>query len=239
MIEIYLTFPHSACPGITATLLCFPLDVLRTRVMLAPKASQAARAHPLVTLATVARREGLPALWVGVVPALIAMAPSGAIFFGLFDVLKSVHLEGETRRTGGAMLAVPPSALQEPFAPVTRCNRIGYCDLNISAMWHCAGRRVAHLDPLHSLLFGALAGAAAESSVYPFEVIRRRMQTMAAAAAVSTSSTGGAVTAAGVASLVAFRQAAADIWARDRLRGFYSGIVPNTVQVSRAQAAHL
>ena len=94
-----------------------------------------------------------------------------------------------------------------------------------------AGRRIAHLDPLHSLLFGALAGAAAESSVYPFEVIRRRMQTMAAAAAVSTSGGGGAVTAARVASLVAFRQAATDIWARDRLRGFYSGIVPNTVQV--------
>ena len=99
-----LNFLHAPCTGITATLLCFPLDVLRTRVMLAPKASPAASAHPLVTLATVARQEGLPALWVGVVPALIAMAPSGAIFFGLFDVLKSVHLEAETRRTGGARM---------------------------------------------------------------------------------------------------------------------------------------
>ena len=62
------------------------------------------------------------------------------------------------------------------------------------------------------------------------------MQTMAAAAAVFASSTGGgAATAARVASLAAFRQAAADIWARDRLRGFYSGIVPNTVQVTGAE----
>lgn len=94
-----------------------------------------------------------------------------------------------------------------------------------------SGMRPAHLDLLHSLLFGALAGVAAESSVYPLEVIRRRMQTMAAAAAVSASSGGGAVTAARVANLAAFRQAALDIWSKDRLRGLYSGIIPNTVQV--------
>jgi hypothetical protein len=90
------------------------------------------------------------------------------------------------------------------------------------------------LDLPHSLLFGALAGMAAESSVYPLEVIRRRMQTTAAAAAaVSASHAGGGAAAAAVrgANLAAFRQAALEIWSRDRLRGLYSGIIPNTVQV--------
>ena len=89
--------------------------MLRTRVMTAPKASHAARAHPLVTLAAVAQREGLPALWVGVLPALVAMAPSGAIFFGLFDLLKSVHLKAEMQRTGGMHACPAFCALQGAF----------------------------------------------------------------------------------------------------------------------------
>ena len=55
--------------------------------------------------------------------------------------------------------------------------------------------------------------------VFPLEVVRRRMQTLAA----EGMSQRGVMVA---------RQAILDIWARERLRGFYAGMLPNTVQVS-------
>ena len=55
--------------------------------------------------------------------------------------------------------------------------------------------------------------------VFPLEVIRRRMQTMAAD---SVSRKAG---------MEVLRQAVQDIWAREKLKGFYAGMLPNTIQV--------
>lgn len=44
------------------------------------------------------------------------------------------------------------------------------------------------LNPLQTLLFGALSGASAEAVVYPMEVIRRRMQVQAASASTAGQS---------------------------------------------------
>ncbi|EIE27433.1 hypothetical protein COCSUDRAFT_39101 [Coccomyxa subellipsoidea C-169] len=130
-----------ALAGITATLCCFPLDVLRTRVLSAPISQR--EGNYLAMLARIARKEGLPALYVGCAPALVAMVPSGAVYYWLYDMLKEKHLKHVSTSTG---------------------------------------QQASRLDAAHSLLYGALAGAAAESTVYPLEVIRRRMQQIAAAA---------------------------------------------------------
>lgn len=55
--------------------------------------------------------------------------------------------------------------------------------------------------------------------VFPLEVVRRRMQTLAAAGLSRGSS------------MAAVRQAIMDIWAKERLGGFYAGMLPNTIQV--------
>lgn len=68
-------------------LTCFPLDVVRTRIMAAP---QGASPPPLTLMRSIARNEGLGALYSGCLPALISVAPSGAVFYGTYDVLK-VH----------------------------------------------------------------------------------------------------------------------------------------------------
>lgn len=57
-------------PGITATLVCFPLDVLRTRLM-TPWGRK--YGGPFTTLACVARHEGLGALYAGCLPAVVGM----------------------------------------------------------------------------------------------------------------------------------------------------------------------
>ena len=50
------------CPGITATMVCFPLDVLRTRLM-APSGHK--YGGPWATLRGIFRHEGVRALYAG------------------------------------------------------------------------------------------------------------------------------------------------------------------------------
>ena len=39
-------------------------------------------------LARIVQMEGFGALYVGVLPAICSMAPSGAVFYGVYDLLK-------------------------------------------------------------------------------------------------------------------------------------------------------
>ena len=88
--------------GITATLCCFPLDVLRTRVFSTYKSHT--RGNPLALLVNIARKEGIPALYVGCAPALVAMVPSGAVYYCLYDALKEQHLNHVSALTGWLLL---------------------------------------------------------------------------------------------------------------------------------------
>jgi hypothetical protein len=86
----------------TATLCCFPLDVLRTRILSMPSGQQAG--SPLGMLARIAHTEGIAALYVGCVPALVAMAPGGAIYYWMYDVLKERHLKATGEFAGALQL---------------------------------------------------------------------------------------------------------------------------------------
>lgn len=170
----------------------------------------------------------------GVVPAVIGMAPSGAVFYGVYDLLKARHL------TSLNSSSTADGSTQQPHV---------------------------ELPVLYSLLYGALAGAAAETFLYPLEVIRRKMQlqSMAAGAAVLSSPgnaaaaaaaaapsmlrqhglkaasgalvpTGagmGSFGAAGVPGAAGWRIAAAcsAIVRADGFAGFYAGLLPNMLQV--------
>lgn len=71
--------------GVTATVTCFPLDVLRTRVM-GPTGH--AYGGVIDTFRQLVQKEGLGSLYVGLLPAVISMAPAGAVFYGVYDLLK-------------------------------------------------------------------------------------------------------------------------------------------------------
>lgn len=60
--------------------MCFPLDVVRTRLMAAggPRYGRG----PLPTLLGILRNEGAGALYSGCLPAVFGMAPAGAVFYG-------------------------------------------------------------------------------------------------------------------------------------------------------------
>jgi hypothetical protein len=207
---------------------CFPLDTLRTRMM-APGAHHR-YGGPVATFRGIARYEGLGALYAGCVPAVVGMAPAGAVFYGVYDVLKSRHLRGMAaegeRRSGQQAAAAAKGAggLQ-------------------------GGRPALELPAGYMLLYGAIAGVASEVCVYPLEVLRRRMQLQSApgagggaAGAAAAAMLRGSAAGGHAASVSAWRahssaawgriaMAAASIWREGGAAGFYTGLRPSLLQV--------
>lgn len=94
--------------------------------------------------------EGFFSLYKGLVPSIISMAPSGAVFYGVYDILKSAYLhspEGRKRI----------QHMNEHGKELTALDQL-------------------ELGPLRTLVYGAISGACAEAATYPFEVVRRQLQ---------------------------------------------------------------
>ncbi|XP_028803070.1 probable mitochondrial adenine nucleotide transporter BTL3 isoform X1 [Neltuma alba] len=140
-------FVAGAAAGITATLLCLPMDTIRT-VMVAPGGE--ALGGVVGAFRHMIRTEGFFSLYKGLVPSIVSMAPSGAVFYGVYDILKSAYLhspEGRKRIQHMKEQAQELNALEQ-----------------------------LELGPIRTLIYGAIAGCAAEAATYPFEVVRRQLQ---------------------------------------------------------------
>jgi hypothetical protein len=176
------------------------------------------------------------------------MAPSGAVFYGVYDLLKHNHLE---KLNSSIAAAAALEQLQHEAA--------GSTDSTQQQQQHVQQQH--ELPVLYTLLYGAIAGAAAEAFLYPLEVIRRKMQLQSMAAgtaylagnahgapnvlrqhglkaasgalAPAGAGAGGAFGAAGVPGAAMSRIAAAcsAIITADGMRGFYAGLMPNMLQV--------
>lgn len=94
--------------------------------------------------------EGFFSLYKGLVPSIISMAPSGAVFYGVYDILKSSYLHSP-----------------EGIKRIQHMQKQGQ---ELSAFDQL------ELGPIRTLLYGAIAGACAEAATYPFEVVRRQLQ---------------------------------------------------------------
>ncbi|KAJ8540161.1 hypothetical protein K7X08_026550 [Anisodus acutangulus] len=152
-------FVAGAAAGITATVLCIPMDTIRT-VMVAPGGE--ALGGLIGAFNHMIRTEGFFSLYKGLVPSIISMAPSGAVFYGVYDILKSAYLHSpEGRRR-----------LQ---------NMKEGEDLNALDQ--------LELGTVRTLIYGAIAGACSEAATYPFEVVRRQLQMQVRATKMSALAT--------------------------------------------------
>ncbi|MBA0581877.1 probable mitochondrial adenine nucleotide transporter BTL3 [Gossypium raimondii] len=140
-------FLAGAAAGITATLLCLPMDTIRT-VMVAPGGE--ALGGLIGAFCHMIQTEGFFSLYKGLVPSIISMAPSGAVFYGVYDILKSAYLHSPEGR----------KRIQDL--------KQGGQELNAFEQ--------LELGPVRTLLYGAIAGACSEAATYPFEVVRRHLQ---------------------------------------------------------------
>lgn len=96
------------------------------------------------------RTEGFFSLYKGLVPSIISMAPSGAVFYGVYDILKSAYLHSPEGRK--------------------RIENLSQHGQELNAL------DLLELGPIRTLLYGAISGACAEAATYPFEVVRRQLQ---------------------------------------------------------------
>ncbi|GJN08817.1 hypothetical protein PR202_ga26774 [Eleusine coracana subsp. coracana] len=140
-------FIAGAFAGVTATMLCLPMDTIRTK-MVAPGGE--ALGGVIGVARHMIQTEGFFSLYKGLVPSLISMAPSGAVFYGVYDILKMAYLhspEGKKR----------VSMMKEQRQDTNALDQL-------------------ELGTVRTLLYGAIAGCCAEAATYPFEVVRRQLQ---------------------------------------------------------------
>lgn len=152
-------FVAGAAAGITATVLCIPMDTIRT-VMVAPGGE--ALGGLVGAFNHMIHTEGFFSLYKGLVPSIISMAPSGAVFYGVYDILKSAYLHSPEGR----------KRLQKMKQGE---------DLNALDQ--------LELGTVRTLIYGAIAGACSEAATYPFEVVRRQLQMQIRATKMSALAT--------------------------------------------------
>ncbi|XP_078428963.1 putative mitochondrial adenine nucleotide transporter BTL3 [Wolffia australiana] len=159
--------------GVAATIVCLPLDTIRTRLM-APGGEALGGVEGCFF--HMVRKEGFGSLYKGLAPALISMGPSSAIFYAVYDMLKAMEMARRRRR-----------------------GREG-------------GGAAVELGVAKTLIYGAVAGACAETVTYPLEVLRRQLQLQQNAGLGMASAFVRLVERDGVASL-------------------FAGIIPSALQV--------
>ncbi|CAN4097286.1 unnamed protein product [Withania somnifera] len=150
-------FVAGAAAGITATVLCIPMDTDNNG---SPWGE--ALGGLIGAFSHVIHTEGFFSLYKGLVPSIISMAPSGAVFYGVYDMLKSAYLHSPEGR----------KRLQ---------NMKQGEDLNALDQ--------LELGTVRTLIYGAIAGACSEAATYPFEVVRRQLQMQVRATKMSALAT--------------------------------------------------
>ncbi|POO03980.1 Mitochondrial carrier protein [Trema orientale] len=153
-------FIAGAAAGMTATVLCLPLDTIRTKIV-APGGE--ALGGVIGAFRHMIQTEGFFSLYKGLVPSILSMAPSGAVFYGVYDILKSAYLHSPKGR----------KRIQNMSQQGQELNAFDQLELG----------------PVRTLLYGAVAGACAEAATYPFEVVRRQLQLQVQATRLSALAT--------------------------------------------------
>lgn len=153
-------FIAGAAAGITASVLCLPLDTIRTKIV-APGGE--ALGGVIGAFRYMIQTEGFFSLYKGLVPSIMSMAPSGAVFYGVYDILKSAYLHSPEGRK--------------------RIQKMNQHGEELTAFDQL------ELGPIRTLLYGAIAGACAEAATYPFEVVRRQLQLQVQATKLSAVGT--------------------------------------------------
>ena len=187
-----------AAAGVTSVCSCFPMDVVRTRLLVAGGMRKYGGLRNCV--ARMFQKEGIGGFYRGFLPAIIAMTPNGAVYYTVYDRLKTRRLEE---------LCAKSAARDD--------KRDGKANGSVTSPGP------VRVEQGYMMLFGALAGAAAEFSTYPFEVIRRRMQLQ-----------GGQGTMSQVVGRRALRRMTATVRLITKshgLKGLYIGCLPSVAQV--------
>ncbi|XP_012969642.1 S-adenosylmethionine mitochondrial carrier protein isoform X7 [Mesocricetus auratus] len=93
MVDSWQSAVCGAFAGGFAAAVTTPLDVAKTRIMLAKAGSSTAAGNVLSAMHGVWRSQGLSGLFAGVFPRMVAISMGGFIFLGAYDQTRSLLLE--------------------------------------------------------------------------------------------------------------------------------------------------
>lgn len=130
--------------------------------------------------------EGFFSLYRGLAPTIMSMAPASAVFYGVYDILKSTYIHSPEGRK------------------------------RIEHMKQSQGMNALEqleLGPIRTLLYGAIAGALSEITIYPLDVLRKQLQLQAGSRRLSAIST------------------CVKIVEHGGIPALYAGLVPSLLQV--------
>lgn len=145
---------------IELTVACYMMSQIRTK-MVAPGGE--ALGGLIGAFRHMIQTEGFFSLYKGLLPSIISMAPSGAVFYGIYDILKSNYLHS----AGGKK----------------RLQHMKDAEQKLNAF------EQMELGTVRTLIYGAIAGCCAEAATYPFEVVRRQLQMQVRATKMSAMAT--------------------------------------------------
>ncbi|CAH2312975.1 S-adenosylmethionine mitochondrial carrier isoform X2 [Pelobates cultripes] len=91
-VESWQSAVCGAFAGGFAAAVTTPLDVAKTRIMLAKTGSSTASGNVLLALNDIWRTQGVSGLFVGIVPRITAISLGGFIFLGAYDKVRSLLL---------------------------------------------------------------------------------------------------------------------------------------------------
>lgn len=150
-------FVAGAVSGAAACFVCYPLDLVRTRLTVANSfvpapegtAQRGSKIYRLVK--DIILKEGVAGLYRGLPVSLFVTAPTLAISFSIYGFIKSKLI------TIGGIFVTPVKSGEAQLL---------------------TQQPAVHLSPVGSLCAGCLSGIASSSAIFPVDVVRKRMQVM-------------------------------------------------------------
>jgi len=190
----------------TAVTICYPMDVVRTRLVV--RGGTQKYKNILSCIRILYKEEGLASFYRGILPAMAQMTPNAAVYYSVYNSLKQYRLTQMKRE-------------EEEKANNRRKNNRGRCEKGNNAVGELNSKKT--IEPQYMMLFGMAAGIASESFTFPLEVARRRIQ----------MNTGRVVAKdiLGSKELKMMLEVTQKVLRENGFAGLYAGLAPSVLQV--------
>ncbi|CAO3572307.1 unnamed protein product [Mortierella alpina] len=158
------SFVAGANAGIVATACTYPFDLLRTRFAI----QRDVKVYTGIVQACrhIFQKDGIKGFYRGMSPALIQVVPYMGMMFGSYDTLK--HLASWFKEKANVK-----SSYSKPTTPTTIATKGSIISVQGEKPVRTVGQVLLGLE---DFLCGALSGIISKTSVYPLDMVRKRLQ---------------------------------------------------------------
>jgi hypothetical protein len=161
----------------TAVTICYPMDVVRTRLVV--KGGKEKYKNIVSCVRILYREEGLASFYRGILPAMAQMTPNAAVYYSVYNSLKQYRLtemkkEADEIKTQRLMRTTPGDSNTKLKNNEKKLSVAAAAKSSTTKEENDLVPRT--IEPQFMMLFGMLAGVASESFTFPLEVARRQIQ---------------------------------------------------------------